>query len=70
MTNLPNYAYKRMFVGYTHIGESWTDILGWAWGEVVIDRWGFGTFPVGPKSVGVWVNKWAIGRERLENLVL
>jgi alpha-amylase len=70
MTNLPTYALKRMYVGRSHVGERWTNILCWTWREVVIDEKGFGVFPVGPKSVAVWVDKRAKGRERLDSLVL
>jgi hypothetical protein len=70
MTNLPTYAHKRMYVGKSHIGERWTDILGWAWGEVVIDKKGYGRFPVGPRSVAVWVDRRARGRQALEALTL
>lgn len=69
MTNKNKYAYKRMKVGQQHAGERWTDILKWAWGEVVIDQFGWGSFPVGPKSVGVWVNAAADGREFLDDFV-
>jgi len=59
-----------MYVGKSHIGERWTDILGWAWGEVVIDKRGFGRFPVRPKSVSGWVARKARGRDRLDGLTL
>ena len=70
MTNGWSYAYKRMNVGRHHAGERWTDILRWAWGEVVIDQRGWGTFPVGPRSVSVWVNAAAEGRDFLDGFVL
>jgi alpha-amylase len=70
MTNAHTYAHKRMYVGRHHADERWTDILGWAWGEVVIDQRGWGTFPVGPRSVGVWVDVAAEGRGSLDGLML
>ena len=70
MTNANNYAHKRMYVGRQHTGEHWTDILAWAWGEVVIDLRGWGTFPVGPRSVGVWVNAAAENRPLIDGLDL
>lgn len=59
---------KMMFVGEMHNGERWTDILGWERGEVVIDKKGFGNFTVGQRSVSVWVNAEAKGRERFGKL--
>lgn len=58
-------TYKRMYVGTKHIGEEWTDILGWCVGTVFIDTRGYGIFPVAAKSVSVWVNKKARGRTSL-----
>ena len=57
---------KRMHVGEMHCGETWTDILGWADGDVVIDDDGFGDFLCGQCSVSVWVKNDAKGRERFE----
>lgn len=65
-----SYAHKRMNVGKQHAGEKWTDIMAWAWGEVCIDREGWALFPVGPRSMGVWVNERAQGRRGLDGLVL
>lgn len=64
------YAHKYMNVGRQHAGETWTDIMGWAWGEVIIDREGWGWFPVGPRSMGVWVNERAAGRDKMDRFVL
>jgi alpha-amylase len=61
---------KRMNVGKQHARERWTDILCLCWGEVIIDVDGWGVFPVGPRSVSVWASKTAMGRERLDELVL
>lgn len=57
-----------MNVGRHHAGETWTDILRWAWGGVVIDEQGWGVFPVGPRSVSVWVWERAEGRARVDAL--
>lgn len=55
---------KRMHVGEMHAGERWTDVMGWAEGEVVIGDDGFATFRCGQCSVSVWVRDDAKGRER------
>ncbi|EXJ93315.1 hypothetical protein A1O1_01707 [Capronia coronata CBS 617.96] len=57
MTNSWDRRSKRMFVGHRHTGEKWRDILNWEDREVVIDSAGFGTFPVGHRSVGVWTDE-------------
>ncbi|EXJ80086.1 hypothetical protein A1O3_08372 [Capronia epimyces CBS 606.96] len=57
MTNSWDRTCKRMFVGLRHARERWRDILGWEDREVVIDSAGFGTFPVGHRSVGVWTDE-------------
>ena len=54
-----------MYIGIEHAGEGWTDILEWSVGTVIIDSRGYGIFPVGAKSVSVWVNSQAKGREYL-----
>ncbi len=59
-----------MNVGTQHAGEHWTDLLGWAWGNVSIDREGWGLFPVGPRSVGIWVSEQAEGRAMVDACVL
>lgn len=33
-----------MFVGKEHVGETWTDVLGWSQDNVKIDEEGFGEF--------------------------
>lgn len=60
-----NPSQKRMYVGRTHAGEQWTDILNWCPGTVTIDSRGYGDFPVSAMSVSVWVNAAAEGRDRL-----
>jgi alpha-amylase len=57
MTNSWDRKSKKMFVGNGHAGERWRDVLGWAEREVVIDSRGFGVFPVGHRSVGVWTDE-------------
>ena len=62
--------WKKMFVGQNHAGEKWTDIMGWAWGEVTIDDFGTGEFPVGPRGMGVWTRSDAKGRGKIDRLVM
>jgi alpha-amylase len=61
---------KRMCVGAKHRGEVWTDLLKMTWGRVEIDERGYGTFPVGPKGVSVWVSERAEGRDLVEEFEL
>jgi alpha-amylase len=70
MTNAWEYKTKSMFVGKRHAGEAWTDILKWWPGQVVIGADGWGLFPVGHRSVAVWVNAAATGRETVDSYVL
>ncbi|KAH6637162.1 glycoside hydrolase superfamily [Chaetomium tenue] len=70
MTNAWEYATKSMFVGRHHAGEAWTDLLRWCPGQVVIRDDGWGDFPVGHRSVAVWVNTQADGRAEVDTLVL
>lgn len=58
-------AKKCMYIGKRHAGEEWTDILGWSSERVIIDKDGFGIFFVSAKSVSVWVNAAAEGRNTL-----
>ncbi|KAB8274309.1 glycoside hydrolase superfamily [Aspergillus minisclerotigenes] len=57
---------KRMYVGRSHAKERWTDILGWHPKTVIIDKKGYGIFPVSAMQVSVWVNSAAEGRESLQ----
>ncbi|KAL2014926.1 hypothetical protein VTK56DRAFT_6819 [Thermocarpiscus australiensis] len=70
MTNAWEYASKRMFVGERHKGEVWTDLLRRCPGQVVIGPDGWGLFPVGHRSVAVWVNAAATGREMVDSFIL
>jgi alpha-amylase len=70
MSNSWEVSEKRMNVGKQHAGEIWTDVLKRCWGEVVIDEEGWGDFGVGPRSVSVWVDKRAVGRQKVDGLVL
>lgn len=70
MTNAWEHATKSMFVGRQHAGEAWTDLLRWCPGQVVIRDDGWGDFPVGHRSVAVWVNSQADGRAEVDTLVL
>ncbi|PYH96683.1 alpha-amylase [Aspergillus ellipticus CBS 707.79] len=58
-------AKKRMYVGRQHARERWTDILDWCPRIVIIDKKGYGVFPVAAMSVSVWVNDAAEGRDSL-----
>ncbi|KAK0610129.1 glycoside hydrolase superfamily [Bombardia bombarda] len=69
MTNAWECATKPMCVGRRHAGEVWTDVLRWCPGKVVIDGDGCGEFPVAPRSVSVWVNRVAQGREMVDGFV-
>ncbi|VUC30788.1 unnamed protein product [Clonostachys rosea] len=60
---------KHMCVGKGHAGETWSDVLGQTWGEVMIGTDGMGYFRVGPRSVSVWVNNAAEGRDEADSLV-
>jgi len=70
MTNGWEYASKRMFVGEHHAGEVWTDLLRWCPGRVIIDKTGWGEFPVAHRSVSVWVSETAQGRTMVDLFVL
>lgn len=70
MTNGWTCATKPMFVGKQHAGQRWTDVLGVCWGEVVIDREGWGVFAAGPKSVAVWAHRLAPRRAEIDNFML
>lgn len=63
-------AAKRMCVGAAHEGERWTDLLRMTWGVVEIGAGGYGTFPVGPRGVSVWVDEKAEGRGLIEGFEL
>lgn len=54
-----------MFVGLQHRREEWSDILGFCTETVIIDSRGYGVFAVAAKSVSVWVNRKAQGRDTL-----
>lgn len=60
---------KCMFVGRTHAGERWTDILNSREETVKINRKGYGTFHVGAYSVSVWVNSSVECRENLHQIL-
>lgn len=63
-------ATKRMYVGPGHINEEWTDVLRLGSTDtpsVIIDKWGYGEFPVDGMSVSVWVDSAAAGRANLHD---
>ncbi|WEW54728.1 alpha-amylase [Emydomyces testavorans] len=61
-------AFKFMYVGMKHAGEAWTEVYGEYGGTVKINCMGYGRFGVMGKSVSVWVNSEAKGRERFSGL--
>lgn len=61
---------KAMAVGTQHANETWTDLLNWCRGDTVINSDGCGAFYAGPRSVSVWASRDAVGRERLDGLIL
>ncbi|KAK4101260.1 glycoside hydrolase family 13 protein [Parathielavia hyrcaniae] len=69
MTNAWEHRSRAMFVGERHAGETWTDLLRWCPGRVVIGDDGWGVFPVGRRSVAVWVNDVATGRGMVDEHV-
>ncbi|KAF2234545.1 glycoside hydrolase family 13 protein [Viridothelium virens] len=54
----------RMRVGHEHAGQTWRDLLGWEWADVIIDSEGFGVFPCQPNSLAVFTATDAEGREK------
>ncbi|KAK3312940.1 alpha-amylase-like protein [Apodospora peruviana] len=70
MTNAWEFKSKRMCVGRRHAGEVWTDLLKWCPGRVRIDAEGWGEFSAAPRSVSVWVNERAQGRDMVDTFVL
>lgn len=56
--------YLRMNVGSEHAGEVWTDVLGFEWSAVTIDRDGNGRFPCQRNSMACFVSEAATGREK------
>lgn len=60
---------KKMYVGSSRAGEKWTDLTGFAWGEIEIDEFGTAMFPVGPRSISVWTAKDAKGRDKIDKLM-
>ncbi|CAK5272794.1 unnamed protein product, partial [Mycena citricolor] len=55
---------KRMEVGKEHANETWTDVLRWHQGEVVIGDDGWADFMCSAMSVSIWVKKDAKGRDQ------
>lgn len=59
----------KMNVGKECAGQIWTDIMGWSWSAVQIDENGWGSFPVGPRNMGVWTWKDSERRKEVDGLV-
>jgi len=55
-----------MFIGRQYTNCEWTDILGYHSTSVIIDKRGYGNFPVNAMSVSVWVDAAAIKRDGLK----
>jgi alpha-amylase len=55
-----------MEVGKEHAKETWTDVLGWHPGEVVIGEDGWGVFRCPAMSVSIWVKNDAKGRKEFQ----
>lgn len=66
-----SWAWKKvsMNVGKKCAGQIWTDIMGWSWSAVQIDEDGWGSFPVGPRSMGIWTWKDAERRKEVDGLI-
>lgn len=60
---------RKLNVGSDFAGQIWTDIMGWAWSGVLIDKDGFGDFPVGPRTISVWTWRNAPNRDEVDSLV-
>ncbi|OQE26462.1 hypothetical protein PENSTE_c005G04893 [Penicillium steckii] len=56
---------KRMFIGRHYTNTEWIDILGYHNTSVIIDKRGYGNFPINAACVGVWVNSSAVHRDGL-----
>lgn len=59
---------KRMFIGRRYTNTEWIDILSYHDMPVVIDKRGYGNFPVNAACVGVWVETAALRRDGLQKL--
>lgn len=60
---------KRVIVSPECAGQIFTDLMGWSWSGVEINKSGIGEFPVGPRSISVWTWRDAPGRSEIDNLV-
>jgi hypothetical protein len=60
-------AKKRMFIGRPNTNQRWIDILGHQPGAVVIDKRGYGLFPVNSLSASVWVDSAAVAGSGVED---
>ena len=48
---------KRMYIGTSHAGKEFKDILGYSSNTVMIDEEGYGEFSCCDGSVSVWLEK-------------
>lgn len=60
-------ATKRMFIGRHNTNQRWIDILGHQPGAVVIDKRGYGLFPVNSMSASVWVDSATVAGSGVED---
>lgn len=52
-----DHGRRRMMMGRKYTGQKFYDIMGGFSDPVIIDRRGFGVFPVNAGSVSVWVTE-------------
>jgi alpha-amylase len=55
-----------MFVGQHHAYEQWTDLLHPTMKPVIIDKKGYGKFPVQGMSASVWVDSATVDQSGLK----
>ncbi|KAJ5892046.1 CAZyme family GH13 [Penicillium subrubescens] len=60
-------AKKRMFIGRQNTNQRWIDILGHQPGAVVIDKRGYGLFPVNSMSASVWIDSAVVAGSGVED---
>ncbi|KAK2841547.1 hypothetical protein FQN49_006149 [Arthroderma sp. PD_2] len=68
LSNSTTHMSKTMYVGLSHAGERWTEAFTSSTAmaaPVEVDQRGYAGFRIGPKSVCVWVNEKAEGREQV-----
>ncbi|KKK19326.1 hypothetical protein AOCH_004676 [Aspergillus ochraceoroseus] len=61
-------AQKQMYVGSRHANTEWVDLLQATTITITIDRHGYGVFPIGAMTAGVWVPLAGQGQESFQAL--